>query len=199
MTLLTKIATNYFICAWVCMVVSSIFAISGLFMDSVYYPKWITTEVVVVFFVIFSVPFFLKKRISWRLVYKQICRFTNFIVFLEALFAIIQYTDLYTVNMGYSVGTFNNLAGLVACISISFPMGLVFLDEYGKSTLLSKEMPYMKRLNYILITIWIYLNNNIQSQFLTIEEKKKKIISEKLNIMGKKILEKIKKIPNLFI
>nr|WP_288281392.1 O-antigen ligase family protein [uncultured Prevotella sp.] len=132
MTLLTKIATNYFICAWVCMVVSSIFAISGLFMDSVYYPKWITTEVVVVFFVIFSVPFFLKKSISWRLVYKQICRFTNFIVFLEALFAIIQYTDLYTVNMGYSVGTFNNLAGLVACISISFPMGLVFLDEYGK-------------------------------------------------------------------
>ena len=69
----------------------------------------------------------------------------------------------------------------------------MFLDEYGKSTLLSKEMPYMKRLNYILITIWIYLNNNIQSQFLTIEEKKKKIISEKLNTMGKKILEKIKK------
>ncbi len=69
----------------------------------------------------------------------------------------------------------------------------MFVDEYGKSTLLSKEMPYIKRLNYILITKWIYLNNNIQSQFLTIEEKKKKTISEKLNIMGKKILDKIKK------
>ena len=64
MTLLTKIATNYFICAWVCMVVSSIFAISGLFMDSVYYPKWITTEVVVVFFChLFSSVLFEKEYI----------------------------------------------------------------------------------------------------------------------------------------
>ena len=49
----------------------------------------------------------------------------------------------------------------------------MFLDEYGKSTLLSKEMLYWKRLNYILIKMWIYLNNNIQSQFWIIEEIKK--------------------------
>ena len=52
----------------------------------------------------------------------------------------------------------------------------MFVDEYGKSTLLSKEMPYIKRLNYILITKWIYLNNNIQSQFWIIEEIKKQYL-----------------------
>lgn len=29
----------------------------------------------------------------------------------------------------------------------------MFIDDYGKSTLLSGEKPYMKKLNYILISM----------------------------------------------
>ena len=66
----------------------------------------------------------------------------------------------------------------------------MFVDDYGRSTLLSREMPYMKRLNYILISMWIVLNNNIQSQSWTIEEikKNKKSIAEKLSIIAKNTL-----------
>lgn len=37
----------------------------------------------------------------------------------------------------------------------------MFVDDYAKSILLSREMPYMKRLNYFLISMLIYLNNNV--------------------------------------
>ena len=74
----------------------------------------------------------------------------------------------------------------------------MFVDDYGKSALLSSEKPYMKRLNYILISMWIYFTYNINSQNWTIaemkEEKNKKSIKEALRILGEKILEENKSI-----
>ena len=72
----------------------------------------------------------------------------------------------------------------------------MFVDDYGRSTLLSREMPYMKRLNYILISMWIYLNNNIQTQEWTKEdiENNRKTIADNLRIKGEQILKEIEKI-----
>jgi hypothetical protein len=72
----------------------------------------------------------------------------------------------------------------------------MFVDDYGRSTLLAREMPYIKRLNYILISMWIYLNNNIQTQEWTKEEieKNRKTIADNLRIKGEQILKEIEKI-----
>ena len=72
----------------------------------------------------------------------------------------------------------------------------MFVDDYGKSTLLSSEKPYIKRLNYSLISMWIYLSYNIDTQIWAIAEmkKNKKAIIEALRRLGQTILEKIKSI-----
>ena len=67
----------------------------------------------------------------------------------------------------------------------------MFVDNYATSTLLSGEKPYMKRLNYILISMWIHLSFNIDLYHMTKDD----IIQNKGNLMssmtkiGEKILE----------
>ena len=72
----------------------------------------------------------------------------------------------------------------------------MFVDDYSKSTLLTNEKPYMKRLNYILISMWIYLNHNINTYNWTIEEikKNKDSIKVALGDLGKKFLKDNKSI-----
>ena len=65
----------------------------------------------------------------------------------------------------------------------------MFVDNYATSTLLSSEKPYMKRLNYILISMWIHLSFNIDLYHMTKDD----IIHNKGNLMSsmKKIGEEI--------
>ena len=52
-------------------------------------------------------------------------------------------------------------------------------DDYGKSTLLAGEKPYMKRLNYILIGMWVKLSVSARGETKnTIRDNIKEIESE---------------------
>lgn len=90
-------------------------------------------------------------------------------------------------------GTRNNRDYDVAIVD---EIDSMFVDDYGKSTLLSSEKPYMKRLNYILISMWIYLRHNIDTENWTIEEmkKNKESIVTALRALGEKILKENKSI-----
>ena len=128
-----RIASYYCVLSWTFLAVASIFAISSMFMDAVLYPKWIITAILGIAFAILSLPlFFLSKRFSWRLVYKQVCRLTTIIVFGEAAIAISQQMGYIFVFPNCHAGTFNNLAGLAACLAISYPMGFMFFKEYNR-------------------------------------------------------------------
>lgn len=131
--MLSKIAPYYYIVAWICLSSASIFVVTNAFVDSILYPKWIITAMLAVVFIFFSLPFFFfSKNIPWVMVYKQICRYTNIIVLFEALLAIFQIVGLVSMNTSCYAGTFDNTAGLSACLAISYPMGFVFFKEYNK-------------------------------------------------------------------
>ena len=128
----SKLASYYCIIAWMCMTGVSIFTVSRAFMDAVLYPKKIITAIVAVVFLFFALPIFLwAKNISWVIVYKQICRYTNILVLFEALIAISQYAGISPFYSECTAGTFNNIAGLAACFAVSFPLGFVFLEYYN--------------------------------------------------------------------
>ena len=70
----------------------------------------------------------------------------------------------------------------------------MFVDDYGKSTLLAGEKPYMKRLNYILIGMWVKLSVSVRGETKnTIRYNIKEIESELtkvgLNILNNKSLK----------
>ena len=70
----------------------------------------------------------------------------------------------------------------------------MFVDDYGKSTLLAGEKPYMKRLNYILIVIWVKLSVSVKRETNnTIRDNIKEIVNELakvgLNILKYKSLQ----------
>jgi preprotein translocase subunit SecA len=77
----------------------------------------------------------------------------------------------------------------------------MFVDNYATSTLLSGEKPYMKRLNYILISMWIHLSFNIDLYHMTKDD----IIQNKGNLMssmtkiGEKILEDNKSLYSKYL
>lgn len=130
-TILTNAFPIYCVCAWGCIAGSCMFSMSERFMDPVLYPKWIITAIVVLFFTFFSLPLIqFTIAISWRLIYKQICRCTYILVFVEALFAATHFFFEYDIYTYCAAGSFNNTAGLAACLAISFPMGFMFLEEY---------------------------------------------------------------------
>ena len=127
----TPSASYYCIITWICLVGSSIFTVSDTFMDTVSYPKWIITATLFIIFIFFLLPYFvLSKGIYWRLTYKQICRYTNILVLFETLIVISKYAGLHILYHQCQAGTFNNVAGLVACLGVSFPIGFIFFREY---------------------------------------------------------------------
>ena len=58
----------------------------------------------------------------------------------------------------------NTRNGRIFDVLIADETDSMFVDDYGKSTLLSGEKPYMKRLNYILISIWTLLIVSVKGE-----------------------------------
>lgn len=118
---------------WSCMVTGSIFTISDLFMDCLLYPKWVVFEgfcfvgIVLLPFVLFS-----NNPIQWRLLYKNVCLVTNSLILIETILSLSQKFFKYGFFSYYAIGTFDNVAGLTACIVVCFPLGWLFYKEYGK-------------------------------------------------------------------
>ena len=70
----------------------------------------------------------------------------------------------------------------------------MFVDDYGKSTLLAGEKPYMKRLNYILVGMWVKLTISTRIETkntirYNIEEIKWELAKVGRNILNNKSLK----------
>ena len=65
----------------------------------------------------------------------------------------------------------------------------MFVDEYGKSTLLAGEKPYMKRLNYILIGMWVKLSVSVRGETKNTIRINRKELENQLAEVGLKILK----------
>ena len=64
----------------------------------------------------------------------------------------------------------------------------MFVDDYGKSTLLAGEKPYMKRLNYILIGMWVKLTVSVRGETKNTIRYNIKEIERELAKVGRNIL-----------
>ena len=66
---------------------------------------------------------------------------------------------------------------------------IIIVDEYGKKTLLAGQKPYMSKLNYILIAIWIQFE--IETKGITNKEivrNNRELLQEQLENVGRNIL-----------
>lgn len=64
----------------------------------------------------------------------------------------------------------------------------MFIDDYGKSTLLAGEKPYMKRLNYILIAMWLKLTATIKDEKKETIKRNEEYLEKELVSLGFEIL-----------
>lgn len=126
-----KFAHHIFIVIWSLIAGGSIFTVSYSFMDTIVYPKWIITSLLFVYSSLFFLPFlyFTYRQIEWKTFYKDICRTTNIIIFIENLVVIAQFLGIDLIYYNCQAGTFNNVAGLAACLVVTFPMGFIFINE----------------------------------------------------------------------
>lgn len=126
-----RILHLYISVAYLCIAACSVFTVTNMFMDNVLFPKWIMTAMASTVFLILSLPFVLYGcPVSWNLAYKYICQCINFVVFCEALFAVFQLFRGVAFLENCRAGSFDNVAGLTACLCITSPLGFVSFSEY---------------------------------------------------------------------
>lgn len=119
---------------WLSLSFASIFTVSNRFMDVSLLPKWYATEIVlIVGGLLYVLLHNYKREFNKRCCYLYICRITNLLVFIEALLSVGQRFHLVNCFPGCTVGTFDNLAGFTACLSLSYPLGFSFFMTYSKT------------------------------------------------------------------
>ena len=127
-----RILHLYISVAYVSVAACSVFTVTDMFMDNILFPKWIMTAMASAVSFILSLPFVLNGcSVSWNLAYKYICQCINFVVFFEALFAVFQLFRGGALLENCRAGSFDNVAGLTACLCITFPLGFVYFSEYN--------------------------------------------------------------------
>ena len=129
-----KLYTYCFSLFWLLLAVTAVFTMTDRFMDPMLLPKWYACVMAfIVGIIVFSIMFsFGKVIVDVLFLYKEISRLTNYVVFIEALISVLQLCGIFQINIGSSVGTFDNLAGFSACLSLSFPVGFLHYSEYKK-------------------------------------------------------------------
>lgn len=141
---------SYIICfMWLLLVSGSVFTMTDRFAEPILTPKWYVMEAVMIAggLLLVLLSWGNRPKIVWQTIYQKICWIANIAAFVEALWAISQYAEAVSRYMGFAVGTFDNIAGLTACLVISFPMGFIYFKEYN----------LVKRLVFVLIKLTSFL------------------------------------------
>ena len=130
-----RLLGNYLCLLWLLLTTAAVFTVTDRFVDTVLLPKWYATATVAIggsLFLLFYL-LFCHPVLQWGDVYRQICRATNLVVFAEALLSILQFFEVAPRYGGFTVGTFDNLAGLAACLALSFPLGFMYFWESNRA------------------------------------------------------------------
>ena len=144
----------YILLLWSCMAIGTVLYVSSYYVNPVLIPKWIAFFAVVIAGLLLSFPLSLLKtnNIEWKHLYKNICRCTNTIVFIEVLIAASQRLfGIFYFNCCHA-GTFDNVAGLSACIVLTYPMGFAFFEKYA----LIERVLFLISKFVCLVTVLLY-------------------------------------------
>lgn len=116
---------------WLLLLGASVFPVSNCFVEPLLTPKWYAVGIMLIAGGLLFLPVILFRllKCDWQNVYIMIYKLTNIVIFIEATLSVFQFYSIIPHYYGLSVGSFDNAAGLSACLTLTFPLGIVRFKE----------------------------------------------------------------------